>query len=91
MNPNKKREALKRIKNAYRQYTLDILDYNKRLMDIGSCNINKSQTPEEYYDSQAVTPLLIKPDIRNYLNKEDGRVLKKILLKKRGYEDIKLN
>ena len=90
MNPNKKRESIKRVKAAYRQYTLDLLEYNKQIMDVGSNNISSNVNPDEYYQSQEVKPMPIKPDIRYYMPKEDVKTLKNILLKKRGYEDVKL-
>ena len=54
--------------------------------------ISLSQSPQEYYDSQsAKEDIKIKPNIWFYMDKYERKVLKKILEKKPGYENIKLN
>ena len=79
MNPNKKKELIKRVQNAYKVYTMDMLEWQK---DPEGKNINPSiNNTEEYYDSIPEIKR-VKPNIRYYLNKEELEVLKKILNKK---------
>ena len=89
MNPNKKKELIKRVKNGYQRYRVDLLDYYTQGKKPDT--ISTTASPEEYYNGDTTSkPMMLKPNIYYYLNKEERRILKAIMGKKPGYENIKL-
>lgn len=91
MNPTKKKEIVARVIERYKQYKADLIEYYSH-SEKDTNTISLSQSPQEYYDSQsAKEDIKIKPNIWFYMDKYERKVLKKILEKKPGYENIKLN
>lgn len=89
MNPNKKKELIERVKLGYQKYRVDLLDYYTQSKKLDT--ISTTASPEEYYNGDTTSKtMMLKPNIYYYLNKEERRILKAIMNKKSGYENIKL-
>ena len=91
MNPNKKKEIIDRVIFKYQLYKSAMLEYIKQ-------NSNQTTTisatlngpTDDYYDTSTETPM-IKPNIYFFMDANERRILKKIMNKKAGYENVNLN
>jgi hypothetical protein len=92
MNPKKKKEIVDRVIFKYQLYKAAMSEYimknMKQTVDVVSETVNEN--PNDYYDSSSKTEM-IKPNIYWYMNSDERRILKKIMEKKAGYENVDIN
>ena len=93
MNPNKKKEIVERVVFKYQLYKSAMLEYIKKQnteKETVTLSGTMSESSEDYYNTASETPM-IKPNIYYFMDANERKVLKKIMERKAGYENVNLN